>query len=143
MSKRIAYMRRWRVKHPERVKTSCQKWRAAHSEKVKAYMKKWRAAHRKELNEYNKRWQKAHPEQTRVFQRNWYKAHKKKKAADVKKYTTMHPEQARKRRLGCMSTPQRSRSGLWRKRWRIHQRGTAQLGICSAVQAAPSSPVKD
>jgi hypothetical protein len=74
--------RRYRVKHPERVKEACRRWREANREKAAAATRRWqwenpekalagqrrrRAANPAKYNELARRWREANPEKVQAI----------------------------------------------------------------------------
>lgn len=79
--------RKYRLKHPARVRAYVDKWQAANREKVKTIYDNWRKANPEKVKEACKRWRLSNPGKALVIERRWRNANREKLKAYWKKNT--------------------------------------------------------
>jgi hypothetical protein len=83
--------KRYRERHPERVKARQERWRAAHP----AYKKEWNVTHREYYREKQKLYRTRRPELTRARAARYRAKHAEQEKARWKEYRDSHVEERR------------------------------------------------
>lgn len=80
----VAYSKKYRTVHPEKIRAANKLWRESHQEEIRFYKRSWDATHRDKLHNYTRKWDAANRESKRASS-NRYRA--KKANATINDFT--------------------------------------------------------
>jgi hypothetical protein len=95
--KRAEYNRRYRERHPDKVKECDARWRKRNPEKVRAAAKRQRERYPEKVAERTRDWRERHPEQVEGHTRAFHERNPGYKAQATKKQYYRHLEKGRAR----------------------------------------------
>ena len=101
LEKRREASRRYRSRHPERVKRerreSMRKWYATHREEARGRAEKWKSENPEKVREYKRAWKKRNPENVKQHTRKNRIAHIAERRLYLKNWYSLNKDRARER----------------------------------------------
>ena len=125
-----AYDRRYRAKHPEKVKAYNARYHAANAEKAKAYCARYYAENADKLKAKGARYRAENAEKANAYCARYYAEHPEKRRAKEARSRAKHPDKERARKANRRACKRSAGGrGITGHQWRDVL--TSTLGLCT------------